>query len=166
MQLNEYQKLAARTCPELGKGDYLDRDMLHMNLGIFTEIGEVLDILKKNMAYGKPIDLVHLGEEIADACWYAINKLRIEEVTEFSQLPTEGSNEPLSVSVIYSLLKDPRIDSVSLIWRLNGIAISYGLSLPKLLDQNIEKLRVRFPDKFDKERALNRDLEAERKTLV
>jgi hypothetical protein len=30
---------------------------------------------------------------------------------------------------------------------------------------NIDKLRVRYPDKFDPEQALNRNLEAERKVL-
>ena len=41
----------------------------------------------------------------------------------------------------------------------------YNLDFAKLLDNNIAKLKVRFPDKFTEEAALNRNLEEERKTL-
>jgi hypothetical protein len=33
------------------------------------------------------------------------------------------------------------------------------------MDRNIAKLRTRYPEKFASDRALNRDLEAERKVL-
>jgi hypothetical protein len=33
------------------------------------------------------------------------------------------------------------------------------------MERNINKLKVRFPDKFSEHSALNRDLETERKTL-
>ena len=73
----EYQGLAARTCPTLvGEG----ADERHMNLGVITEIGEALDIFKKNLAYNKPMDLVNLGEELADMAWYIVNKCRIENL--------------------------------------------------------------------------------------
>ena len=44
MTLREYQEQAARTCPDLGS---LERNLLHMEVGIFTEMGEILDIFKK-----------------------------------------------------------------------------------------------------------------------
>lgn len=40
-----------------------------------------------------------------------------------------------------------------------------GIKMSDAMDRNIEKLRVRFPDKFTEGQALNRDLDAERKAL-
>ena len=40
-----------------------------------------------------------------------------------------------------------------------------GISLQDILNSNINKLKVRFPDKFTSEDALNRDLPSERKVL-
>jgi hypothetical protein len=35
----------------------------------------------------------------------------------------------------------------------------------QILTNNIEKLKVRFPEKFNQDKALNRDLDSERKKL-
>lgn len=43
---------------------------LHACLGLTTEVGEVSDIFKKFLHYGKPIDHEHLEEEIGDILWY------------------------------------------------------------------------------------------------
>jgi NTP pyrophosphatase (non-canonical NTP hydrolase) len=72
--LAEYQQLAARTCPDLGT---LEKNLVHMNLGIITEIGESLDVIKKLVAYNRAMDMVNFGEELADIAWYAVNKDRI-----------------------------------------------------------------------------------------
>lgn len=72
--LAEYQQLASRTCPDLGSEE---KNLLHMNLGITTEVGEFLDVIKKNLAYNKPLDIVNLGEELADMAWYIANKARM-----------------------------------------------------------------------------------------
>jgi hypothetical protein len=39
------------------------------------------------------------------------------------------------------------------------------VSLGTVLQNNIDKLRVRFPDQFDELQAMDRDLDAERTTL-
>ena len=43
--------------------------------------------------------------------------------------------------------------------------ISNKLNQSEYLQKNIDKLKARFPEKFTKEKALNRDLNAERKIL-
>lgn len=45
-------------------------DLLHGAIGLSTEAGEVLDILKKQVFYDKDIDRVHLIEELGDIEWY------------------------------------------------------------------------------------------------
>jgi len=45
--------------------------LLHAAIGLATEAGEFLDIIKKHVYYGAPIDNIHVLEEIGDASWYA-----------------------------------------------------------------------------------------------
>lgn len=40
-----------------------------------------------------------------------------------------------------------------------------GWDLRDILETNIEKLKLRFPEKFEKDKALNRDLDKEREIL-
>jgi NTP pyrophosphatase (non-canonical NTP hydrolase) len=44
--------------------------LLHASMGIETEAGEFLDVLKKFIFYGKTIDKVNLVEELGDLLWY------------------------------------------------------------------------------------------------
>lgn len=44
--------------------------LLHYALGLGSETGELQDALKKLVAYGKPLDLVNVKEEIGDLLWY------------------------------------------------------------------------------------------------
>jgi NTP pyrophosphatase (non-canonical NTP hydrolase) len=72
MTLNEYQQLAFRTAaPREGEGAVTaGHDLMHAGLGFATESGEFLDVLKKQHAYGKPLDAVNLREEVGDLLWY------------------------------------------------------------------------------------------------
>lgn len=45
--------------------------LLHVGMGMVTEAGEFIDMLKKHIYYGKPIDRVNLNEELGDSSWYA-----------------------------------------------------------------------------------------------
>jgi len=90
--LAEYQQLASRTCPDLGTPE---KNLLHMNLGITTEVGEFLDVIKKNLAYGKPLDIVNLGEELADMAWYIANKARLFFPTSWEEQETRRSYEDI-----------------------------------------------------------------------
>lgn len=119
MDYKEYEKESSRTFAYRKEPlDERTTDLLHCVIGINTESGELMDAFKKHIFYGKPLDLVNVGEELADIMWYVSNMCRLS-----------------------------------------------GLDFEKLLENNINKLRVRFPDKFSQDNALNRDLEAERKEL-
>lgn len=43
---------------------------VHMVMGMQTEVGELQDVFKKNLAYGKKIDWTNVKEEIGDLMWY------------------------------------------------------------------------------------------------
>src|SRR5262245_7633016 len=45
--------------------------LLHAAMGLCTEAGEFMDMMKKHILYGRPIDEVNLQEELGDSQWYS-----------------------------------------------------------------------------------------------
>lgn len=173
MTISEYQKLAQRTCNDLGS---LQENVTHMKLGIYTEVGELLDVIKKHLAYGRPMDIVNVGEEIADATWYVVNEATFNKVT-IHHIP-----EPFAVLTdIFDVIEwcerlmccyiksnDPNDEFIEVYGPYNRLCILsfiakyFGLDIYKLLENNIDKLKVRYPEKFDAHFAVNRNLDRER----
>lgn len=81
MNINDYQKQALATettpvfiNPEVYGGDreraLMMSRVMHGMMGVVTEIGEAMDVLKKHFIYGTPIDWVNVMEEAGDKAWY------------------------------------------------------------------------------------------------
>jgi NTP pyrophosphatase (non-canonical NTP hydrolase) len=84
MTPNEYQKLAMTTLnPELS-----DRDVLINGvMGLCGEAGEAIDIVKKHLHQGHPLDKEALVKELGDIAWYLAETatalgVSLEEVME------------------------------------------------------------------------------------
>jgi NTP pyrophosphatase (non-canonical NTP hydrolase) len=56
-------------------------ELLHGSIGIVTEAGELIDAIKKNLIYGKPLDSVNVIEEVGDILWYVALVLRSQGST-------------------------------------------------------------------------------------
>lgn len=179
MTLAEYKIKAVNTMATIGT--HKD-DIYHMGLGVFTEVGEILDIFKKNHAYSKVVDNIHLSEEIGDLFWYLSNSYLLLD----SSFPTTIQKMPFSLPAlsrsasecfgISSYYKNVSITSPktlkefkSSIDAILSLAVSLidsrKLDLGLILDANINKLMARYPEKFSSDRALNRDLDNEYKIL-
>lgn len=52
--------------------------LLHAAMGLCTEAGEFMDMIKKHILYGKDIDITNLVEELGDSNWY--EALALDEV--------------------------------------------------------------------------------------
>ena len=190
--LEEYRLLAARTLPDLGS---IGNNLLHMEAGIAGEfLGETVDILKKTFAYKKPLDKVHLGEELADTVWYCvgvetINKLhgtiipfdeeaiasaeniKNQTITNIKESVEIGGNS-IETDCLRIILANKRaVDStnkgaiLAVIGICMGICELLEIDFWQALTNNISKLQVRYPEKYTEEAALNRDLAAERAEL-
>ena len=72
MEFKKYQQEAARTDAPLDD-NYDKLHAVHMVMGMSTEVGELVDVFKKNLAYKKPVDWVNVKEEIGDLMWYVAN---------------------------------------------------------------------------------------------
>lgn len=67
MTINEYQQRAmASLNPELKGRDVL----INSVMGLCGESGEAIDIVKKGLAQGHPLDREHLAKELGDVAWY------------------------------------------------------------------------------------------------
>ncbi|MBO7184248.1 MAG: nucleoside triphosphate pyrophosphohydrolase family protein [Oscillospiraceae bacterium] len=64
---NEYQKLAMTTLnPTLSKKDVLINGVM----GLCGESGEAIDLVKKHLHQGHPLDKEKLIKELGDIAWY------------------------------------------------------------------------------------------------
>lgn len=84
MMPNEFQQLCLRTekTPNFVEtpgtldknGEPIDNRriarIMHGMIGVCTEAGELQDMVKKALIYGKPIDLTNVMEECFDVLWY------------------------------------------------------------------------------------------------
>ena len=112
--INEYQELAQRT--NANSYTNLDVDLcpseqwiLHAQIGIASEAGEIADALKKHFIYGQDLDCDNIHEECGDLLWYIALML---EAT--------------------------------------------GSDMETVMLDNIEKLKIRYPEKFTEEHAAKR----------
>ena len=106
MQGNEYQKLAMTTLnPALSKQDVLINGVM----GLCGESGEAIDLVKKHLHQGHPLDREKLIKELGDIAWY-----------------------------------------------LAETAYALDVALDDVLEQNITKLRARYPEGFDTDRSIHR----------
>jgi NTP pyrophosphatase (non-canonical NTP hydrolase) len=146
--------------------------LLHSRLGVITELGELIDIYKKHIYYGKPLDLVHVGEEIGDCFWYiglGFNVCGIIAANPKQDVPVHGTDMVAMLELGMHIFTNPEIayeDRLQYIFKTMLIIIKVtGLDYQEILDKNLAKLRKRYGDSFDADRAINRNLEAEREVL-
>ena len=170
MKLKEYQLQAKRTCPSLGD---IKLDLCHMVLGMNSELSELSDASIKQ-------DKVNIGEELADIMWYVANYCTFRNL-DLSNLKWNNNSiaqQPLDwfIQELTDLVKKyiAYNKEIHLIKEENLLCFIYNKIkttdpsvdfMDKILQNNINKLKVRYPDKFTEENAINRNLEAERKEL-
>lgn len=165
MKINEYQIESKRTCPFLG-GEKLD--LAHMVLGIFTEFEE----------YVNCTDDVNRSEECSDIMWYISNYCTFREWDLddlWKNKNYNGNSFIINTSILQDIVKkfiayNKKIDVEKEYNILRGLISNVydmyeGIDYEKSLENNINKLKVRFPEKFTEENAINRNLEEERKQL-
>ena len=165
MTFKDYQEQAKRTCPTLGSEKL---DLAHMVLGIHSEYNEWITAT----------DEVNESEELADMLWYLANyctfrnysfeRLFDVELPNNLKLTFNSSklqdlvkkyiayNKEISISDESALLENLAFNIKNLYRRTD---------IHQSLQNNIDKLKIRFPEKFTEELAKNRDLISERKEL-
>lgn len=172
MTLTEFKEKSKRTCASLGNEKL---DLSHMILGMMSEFSELTDAIKNK-------DVVNIGEEIADKFFYLVNyatfrNIEIESdfnITQTEEDDLEGLMYNMSLLsdyvkkyVAYNKEINRELEEKALIMivaNLYNTASYFGLEVHKILQNNVDKLLVRFPisEGFTTDRANNRNLSEER----
>ncbi len=156
--LNEYQSQAARTLSDTPY-DYM--------LGVMGEAGEVVDVIKKHLYHGHGI--AKLPVEVGDLCWYLAALCTRKFGWSLGSCHCNGFvTQKTYVSAAYSLfycvtelsLDDTEEESHNMIGAVlflcRELCSFFNVDFETVLDENIEKLRDRYPDKFSYKASINR----------
>lgn len=176
----EYCEGANRTLSDNFYGDEFDYDVALALLDEFIWVGQYLDKLKKALFYGKDLQESYKStranfydtvptEEVGHD-WPS----NVEPVAIHSILGIATEAVELVENLRKALVGNTEMDWVNLveefgdvIWYMH-IPFIYGAIDPDInpvLRKNLLKLYARFKDKFDTEKAINRDLDTERRIL-
>lgn len=175
MNFVEYQKLAVKT-----KSPTNDKilDLIHAGMGIFTEVGEIIDQYKKSIFYKRELDLVNIKEEIGDVLWYialaydSLGRQMVEPEKKYGDpeilflLGKLGSyaGKCMTIPAVY---RDDALDFgidyelSMLLSMLNILANHIGTTLEDQAYNNVVKLAKRYPEGFTEFHANNRDTKNE-----
>lgn len=183
MNGNEYQNLALRTSSSLSPTAMIVNGMLGLNgeagecadlileclapesgerqLAILAINGSVLsgqisDTIKKTWFQGHMLkleDLDYLADCLKDYA-YKLRRVARSLMNSGLQLTTPELKEDIREYVPADNLKEELGD---VLWYIATTAAGAGISLDEIMENNIEKLRKRYPEGFDAERSVNRD---------
>lgn len=195
MTTQEHINYAIRTLPDLGKDKETQTERLvpevigtklnlaHMVMGLAGELGEIVNCTGTELKI--KIDKINLEEELGDIYWYLscychlrnvpvpngdTLQVRIENDLCFELLISSIANLDDLVKRFVAYNKEiDRAKELEIVYdiyvALHLFQSAYSLDGAEIRNKNILKLKVRYPDKYSDSAALNRDTNAERKTL-
>ncbi len=167
MNWKEYQTNVKRTLANLNN---YKLDLSHTILGLMSEYSEYIDAVKTN-------DKVNKDEEIGDKCWYLAAYCILRDINlEMKIVTVDTKTYMYNLSLLSNLVKryiaynkefdrELEIELVSKLYA-NLINMAGSSNIENILEKNINKLKVRYPEKFNETKAIDRNLEAEYKTLI
>lgn len=146
MNLDLYSLKALRTLNDLGN---LKANLAHMALGITGEAGEVADIIKKYYAYGKPLDTIHLVEEVGDIMFYLnglLAELDVEwaEVLEVNIKKLEARYPDLKFNAAHAINRDVEAEAYAMMALHSGTSVAEqrAISTSSWVDAEDEAAKV------------------------
>lgn len=166
----EYVQLANRTAKPLER----EQQLAHARMGIITEVGELTDLYKRHLIYGKDFDTANLKEEIGDICWYIALECTTAKrnlyVLEDIQIvdPVEEVQIVLTLGRLsghFALEPSTELGLELMLNKLIQLCAVRGVSFNQCLRLNIAKLAERYGEKYSDQAALVRNLQAERALL-
>lgn len=178
---NQYQKDALRTKSDAYFGANIKRSALVQKLTHIVDDNETLDHYKKAMFYGRglgehtPIiepessvetsdkqlrDIIHAVLGINTEGGELAERLR-DMLLHFDGVAIGESSEVLTEQDKINLFEELG----DVLWYVAIAAEAMGVTIDAIMTANIEKLKKRFPEKFTQEKAIERNIENEQKSL-
>jgi len=108
--------------------------LIHHSIGLSTEVGELNDLIKKFLFYGKKVEITHVVEECGDILWYLSGMLdavgsTLEEAME-KNIAKLQVRYPNNFETKRALNRDLKAESKALQSKSGTKCISVGCSKP------------------------------------
>ena len=165
--MSNYIQNALRTASGNFYPERIDQHQLEGALLKFSNVANFLDMFKKAGFYGKQngdLPQVLTPMVLPEGCSKDMFHAIIGILTEAGELAEALLNAYTGVKPIDAVNVVEEFGD--LFWYAAIGCNEAGKTFEQIQDTNIAKLKVRFPDKFTEENAINRDLEKERKILA
>jgi len=154
---------------------------LHCAMGLVTEYSELA-----NGWYSSVVDDINMAEEIGDMYWYLgilCNELKLdmEEMDEAKYEKKTPGTFVYRIGIISGMIldfykkycyydKELDMDKLKdclkdMFQSISNFCKERKYDMGEIRNKNIAKLKERYPDKFDKEKAVKRNLKKERNIL-
>ena len=178
MDLTQYVKDATST-ESLIETVKVDPQLLASTLQIMIAAGTILDQIKKNVFYEKPYNIDNIMVEFSNMV-ESLDGIKTAILTGIE--PQDTLYTPRIFHSIVGIatesiellegMTDDTFDTVNFLEELGDLNWYEAIGIDavsgdfdNVLTTNIEKLRARYPDKFNKDAAVDRDLTMERDLL-
>lgn len=169
MNLNKFQELSRRTMPFNGqvKNDIEFEHMLgNYSLGLIGESVEVVEAFNQNMILPESTEC--LLKEIGDVTHYAVGLAALFHLILPDEIPFKYKNMTECIHALLSNAKDiseytkkqiyhrheevfPVESLMNIFSALNMICEVFGRSYSEVMQMNIDKLKIRYPETFNAE---------------
>jgi len=189
MEMKEYKELSARTAAEGFDRKDFSSDFVFMNELIALDMfGAMADAMKRSLYYSDDLNArtdvqrdriaknsVALQEaaQKAEEAGEEYNVLNVSPNLIHAALGIASESGELFEEYFNASLEGREVNKVNLaeeagdiMWYLAMLLREVDVSFEDVAAKNIAKLQKRFPDKFSKDNALNRDLDEEQKVLA
>lgn len=165
-----YLKESARTASTQFHQRIVDPAMLEATLEEAIKTGHIVDAIKKSLFYGKALDPQHPAHEVKGASTTLDTSLIDENILHAALgLYTEAAE---MLEGVLDAMRGKEYDAVNAFeecgdaeWYLAMFYRAIARTPEEARVANIEKLRARYPDKFETAQAIERKLDAERQIL-
>jgi len=146
MDPSEYQRQCRRT---MNLGLSAEHRVKNLSFGVAGEVGELVDLRKKELFPGKKIPRSRYEEEIGDVAWYIANLATEFEHTYGYKKRFHGNVD----SLLRGLYRHASAFEFMVLEDVSDCLFALALELKckpfeQILDDNIEKLKARYPERF------------------
>ncbi len=190
MNINDYKQAALRTEAKTDS-PAVNRELLLCSLELFISSAKILDHIKKYVFYGKPYDSNGLQSAIraANEVSKVINDFDLSDFDNYEEtlqcdsrvlhgiigVATEAGE--LAEELYFSDWgdKDGKVkgdrakqmldETFDIAWYQSVLIDALGSDWSTGLENNIAKLKVRFPDRFESDLAINKNKDVERDAM-
>lgn len=184
MNLEQYVKNAIRTESTIDEIKLNKSYEFIQALNAFTAAAILLDLFKKHIFYKKPINQEKWNYAVSLLCESSQNLQRSDHI-HLEQLKTLKIDPRVFhgivgiateagelIETIIKQIDTNQLDNINLAeeigdvcWYQAILVDTLKINWDTILERNIAKLKVRYPEKYTDENAINRNIEIERKIL-